>query len=61
MKRTMKNKALVLLSIGIFIISVTQLISQFIGLNDIVKGISIGFGIGLLLIAIIFGNLKTIH
>lgn len=61
MKKTTKRKTLVLLSIGLFVIAASQIISHYIELNDLIKGSSIGVGIGLLLTAIVFGKFKTVH
>jgi len=48
-----------LLSIGIFMIAVSQTLSHYIHLTDLGKGSTIGIGIGLLLTALFFGNFKT--
>jgi hypothetical protein len=54
-----KRKSLILLSSGIFVIAISQIISRFVELPDLAKGLFIGIGIGMLLLAIIFGNRKT--
>lgn len=59
MKKITKTKALFLTFIGILAISTSQIISQFIELNDLIKGLCMGIGIGLLLTSLIFGNFKT--
>ncbi|GAA4242705.1 MULTISPECIES: hypothetical protein [Winogradskyella] len=59
MKTITKKKTLILLSIGIFMIAVSQTLSHYIHLTDLGKGSTIGIGIGLLLTALFFGNLKT--
>ena len=61
MKKTTERKTLVLVSIGLFVIAASQIISHYIELNDLIKGSSIGVGIGLSLTAIVFGKLKTVH
>jgi hypothetical protein len=61
MKKNAKRKVLILLSIGMLTISATQIISQYIKLNDLAKGSFIGIGIGLLITSLIFGNLKTLR
>lgn len=59
MKKKAKKKSLVLLSIGLFVIAVSQILSHFVGLPDLAKGSFVGIGIGMLLLATILGNLKT--
>jgi hypothetical protein len=63
MKKITKRKALILLSIGIFIIATSQVFSHYIELPDLANGslIGIGIGIGLLLTSLIFGNFKTVR
>jgi hypothetical protein len=59
MKKITKRKALILLSIGIFIIATSQVFSHYIELPDLANGSLIG--IGLLLTSLIFGNFKTVR
>lgn len=54
-----KRKSLILLSSGMFVIAISQILSHFVELPDLAKGLFIGIGIGMLLLAIIFGNRKT--
>ncbi|WP_162628032.1 hypothetical protein [Arcticibacterium luteifluviistationis] len=61
MKKITKRKALILLSIGLFVIASSQIFSHFIELTDFTKGSFIGIGIGLLLTSIVFGNFKTVQ
>ena len=61
MKKIIKRKALILLSIGMFIIATSQVFSHYFELPDLVNGSLIGIGIGLLLTSLIFGNFKTVR
>ena len=54
-----KRKSLILLSSGMFVIAISQILSHFVELPDLAKGLFIGIGISMLLLAIIFGNRKT--
>ncbi|SHN21190.1 hypothetical protein [Flavobacterium xinjiangense] len=54
-----KRNSLILLSSGMFVIAISQILSHFVELPDLAKGLFIGIGIGMLLLAIIFGNRKT--
>ncbi|WP_159019783.1 hypothetical protein [Algibacter sp. L3A6] len=60
MKNTNKRKTLILISAGMLVISTSLIFFQFIELVDLLKGLLMGIGIGLLLTAIIFGSFKTI-
>ena len=60
MKKITKRKAVILLSIGLFVITSSQVFSHYMELNDLTKGSFIGIGIGLLLTSLIFGNFKTV-
>ena len=60
MKNTTKRKTLTLMSIGMLVISTSQIFSQFMELTDLMKGSSMGLGIGLLLTSMVFGNFKKI-
>ena len=55
----MKKWKSVLLSIGMFVIAISQIFSHFVELPDLAKGLFMGIGIGMLLLAIIFGTIKT--
>ncbi|MDV7186086.1 hypothetical protein R3X25_02230 [Lutibacter sp. TH_r2] len=59
MKKLTKRKALILVSMGIFIIATSQVFSYYFELPDLAKGSFIGIGIGLLCTSLIFGNIKT--
>lgn len=59
MKKITKRKTFILISIGMFTIAASQIISQYIELNDLTKGSFIGVGIGLLFTSLTFGNFKT--
>ncbi|MDX8553744.1 hypothetical protein MK851_08935 [Tenacibaculum sp. 1B UA] len=61
MKKITKRKALILLSIGMLVITTSQILSHFFELPDFTKGSFIGIGIGLLLTSLIFGNFKTVR
>lgn len=54
-----KRNSLILLSSGMIVIAISQILSHFVELPDLAKGLFIGIGIGMLLLAIIFGNRKT--
>ncbi|MBU2929616.1 hypothetical protein [Winogradskyella psychrotolerans] len=58
MKKTTKRKTLILLSIGILIIATSQVCSYYFALPDLARGSFMGIGVGLLLTALIFGNMK---
>ncbi|EPR73570.1 hypothetical protein ADIWIN_1600 [Winogradskyella psychrotolerans RS-3] len=60
MKTITKKKTLLLISIGIFVVAMSQIFSQLTELPDIATGSFIGIGIGLLLTGLIFGNFKTV-
>jgi len=60
MKTITKKKTLLLISIGIFVVAMSQIFSQLTELPDIAKGSFTGIGIGLLLTGLIFGNFKTV-
>ncbi|MEL0649818.1 hypothetical protein V6246_00205 [Algibacter sp. TI.3.09] len=60
MKNTTKRKTLIPMSIGMLVISTSQIFSQFMKLTDLMKGSFTGIGIGLILTSIIFGDFKTI-
>ena len=48
------------MSIGLFVVSASQIFFQFMELTDLMKGTFMGIGIGLISTSIIFGNFKTI-
>ncbi len=59
MKKIINRKSLILMSIGMFVIAVSQIFSHFVELPDLTKGLFFGIGIGMLLLATIFSNSKT--
>ncbi|GJM33639.1 MAG: hypothetical protein DHS20C18_26400 [Saprospiraceae bacterium] len=59
MERITKRKPLILMSIGLFVIASSQILSHLMELPDLVNGSLFGIGIGLLLTSLIFGNFKT--
>ena len=59
MKKITKRKTLILISTGMLVIATSQLFSQFMEFTDLMKGIFMGVGIGLLLTSMIFGDFKT--
>ncbi|WP_271769787.1 hypothetical protein [Aquimarina algiphila] len=61
MNRITKRKSRILLSIGMFAIASTQIISQYIGISDLTRGSLTGIGIGMLLIGLIFGNFRSAY
>jgi len=61
MKKITKKQTLILLSIGMFVIAIFQIFSQFIELSDFAKGSFTGVGLGLLLTSLIFGNFKAVQ
>ncbi|MCZ4408806.1 hypothetical protein O3Q51_08305 [Cryomorphaceae bacterium 1068] len=58
MDKQIKRKALILLAIGLLIIAASQVVSHYIVLPDFANGVLIGTGVGLLLIALIFGSFR---
>ena len=61
MKRISRRNALILLSIGLFVIAITQIISRYVGLSDLLKGSLVGIGFGLLILSLTFGKFKTVY
>ncbi len=61
MKRISKKRALILLSVGMFVIATSQIISRFADLSDLAIGLFNGIGIGLLILSVTFGNFKTVQ
>nr|WP_309755717.1 hypothetical protein [Flavobacterium sp.] len=59
MKKIINRKSVILMSSGMFIIAVSQIFSHFVELPDFTKGLFFGIGIGMLLLAIIFGKYRT--
>jgi hypothetical protein len=61
MKRLSKRKALMLISIGMFVMVFTQIFSHYTELPDLTKGLFTGVGMGLLLLALITVNSNSAH
>lgn len=61
MEKASKRKTIVLLSTGIFLISMSLIVSNYYELPDFIKGITFGIGIGLLVRSIMTKNLKYIR
>ena len=59
MKKIINRKSVILMSSGMFIIAVSQIFSHFVELPDLTKGLFFGIGIGMLLLAIIFGKYRS--
>lgn len=59
MKTITKRKTVTLLCLGLFVIALSQILYHYIQSTDFIQGTAIGIGIGLLSMALIFGNLKT--
>ena len=56
-----KKKSLILLSIGLLLITFTQIFSHYIELSDLAKGSLTGIGIGILLITLFIGKFKSVR
>lgn len=60
MDKQNRKSALILTSVGIFIVSLSLLIWDLMKLPDYVIGTFMGIGIGLLILAIIKGKIKPV-
>ena len=60
MKKLTHKKSLILLSIGFFIIASLQILTRYTEISDMMQGLGIGLGIGLLVTSIIGRKLKHI-
>ena len=58
MKKITKRKTLIILSTGLFVIAISQIVGHFVSLNDFTKGSLLGIGIGLLVTSLTIGNFK---
>jgi len=58
MKTISPGKSRTLLVTGLFTIAASQVFIHFVQLPDLARGFSMGIGIGLLLVATVFGNLR---
>jgi len=54
-----KRKSFILRSVGLFVLAIAQILSHYIALPDLVKGLLMGVGIGIVLISLKFGNFKA--
>jgi hypothetical protein len=61
MKKITKRKSVLLLSTGLFVIAISQLLTHYVEVSDVTNGSLIGIGFGLLLTALIFGSFKKAH
>lgn len=52
MNRITKRKSLILISVGLLVISFTQVLTHYIELPDLTKGLFTGIGMGMLVIAL---------
>lgn len=59
MKKISKKNALILMTTGMFVIAISQVITHFVELPDLAKGSFVGIGIGLLILSVTFRNFKT--
>lgn len=55
------GKYFYLLPLGLFVIAASQVIFRFINVSDFVKGSSMGFGIGLMIVALIKKPKPTVN
>ncbi|WP_373058135.1 hypothetical protein [Zunongwangia sp. H14] len=58
MSKITKPKSLTLISSGMFIIALSQILSHYIELPDFLQGLLMGIGIALLLLAVSLGKFK---
>ena len=56
--KKINRKSSILLTIGAFIIASAQIATRYTSLTDTYLGLMVGFGIGLMLIAVAFGKVK---
>lgn len=59
MKRISKKNSLTLITIGMFVIATSQIITHFFELPDLAKGSFFGIGLGLSILSLTLGNFKT--
>lgn len=52
MEKITSKKSLMLLSVGIFIISASLIIPHFVNISDLSRGLIVGMGLGMLLLAL---------
>tara|TARA_R110001606_G_C15141686_1_gene624636 strand:- start:365 stop:550 length:186 start_codon:yes stop_codon:yes gene_type:complete len=61
MKKITKRKSVLLLSTGLFVIAISQLLTHYVEVSDVANGAFFGIGFGLMLTATIFGKFKAVH
>jgi len=61
MKKASKKATSIIMTTGIFVIVASQIISHYVELPDLTKGLFMGIGIGLLLLSLIFRNTRTVQ
>ncbi|MBG6110200.1 hypothetical protein H4V97_000121 [Flavobacterium sp. CG_23.5] len=61
MKKLTKRNSLILMSSGMFIIATSQVFSRFVELTDLTKGLFLGIGLGLLILAVALRNYNTVQ
>ena len=59
MKKIVKRKSLILMLTGMFVLAASQIFSHFVQFPNLGKGLLFGIGIGMLLLATIFGNFRN--
>jgi len=52
MEKITSKKSLMLLSVGIFIIAASLIIPHFVMISDLSRGLIVGMGLGMLLLAL---------
>lgn len=55
------GKSFVLVPIGLFFIALTLILSREIVLPDVIRGFSLGVGLGLMILAFIFRKIRSAH
>ncbi|MCG2459385.1 hypothetical protein K8352_01335 [Flavobacteriaceae bacterium F89] len=53
-----QKKTRILIIDGILIISLSQIVPQFLEISDMAKGLMMGVGIGILVVAIVFNSYR---
>ncbi|WP_283640429.1 hypothetical protein [Mesonia mobilis] len=61
MNKITKTKAFTLISVGLLVIAASQITSHYITLPDMVQGAFVGVGLGLLLMALYWGNIRRVQ
>ena len=55
------GRSFVLVPIGLFFIALTMILSREIAMPDVIRGFSVGLGIGLMILAFIFRKVMSAH